>query len=291
MSSAPQATPLAPTAPPVGELPAFDPVPRQRIRHDGWTEQRQRGFIEALADTGSVKDACRAVGMTTVGAYALRRQPGAESFRAAWDAALDCGVRLLEASMMDRAINGVEVPVLSAGKSFGTRRVFNERVALLILQSRMPEKYGMQRARAMSGLDKQRLARLKAQWREELVEEIVEEIYPELRELAEANARAELESEMCEALSMRGVIAGYHAAQACEQQMSPAVRVAYEAYHAAVQAEKAKGAPASGPLWRHGWEITCDREAERLYDPRNPAGLGDEDAEWEEVMDKKGERE
>ena len=34
-------------------LPPFTPVPR-KPRHDGWTPERQRAFIEALADTGSV---------------------------------------------------------------------------------------------------------------------------------------------------------------------------------------------------------------------------------------------
>jgi hypothetical protein len=34
-------------------LPAFTPIPRLCARHDGWTPERQRGFIEALADTGS----------------------------------------------------------------------------------------------------------------------------------------------------------------------------------------------------------------------------------------------
>jgi len=34
-------------------LPAFTPVPRLCERHDGWTPERQSGFIEAPADTGS----------------------------------------------------------------------------------------------------------------------------------------------------------------------------------------------------------------------------------------------
>lgn len=35
-------------------LPAFAPVPRKCNRHDGWTPARQKAFIEAFADTGSV---------------------------------------------------------------------------------------------------------------------------------------------------------------------------------------------------------------------------------------------
>ena len=77
-------------------LPAFDPVPRAKHRSNGWTAQVQRDFIEALAETGSVKAACRRVGRADHGAYMLRRHPQAEAFRAAWDAALDIGMRRIE---------------------------------------------------------------------------------------------------------------------------------------------------------------------------------------------------
>ena len=67
-------------------LPEFTPVPR-KYRHDGWTPERQKAFIEALADTGSVRRRPLAqVNMSNVNAYALRRSPGAEGFRKAWEA-------------------------------------------------------------------------------------------------------------------------------------------------------------------------------------------------------------
>ncbi|MCZ8171731.1 MAG: LysR family transcriptional regulator, partial [Brevundimonas sp.] len=56
---------------PHDQLPAFDPVPRKH-RHDGWTPERQRAFIGALADTGSVSRAARHVNMSPEGAYYLR---------------------------------------------------------------------------------------------------------------------------------------------------------------------------------------------------------------------------
>ena len=46
-----------------------------------------------LAETGSVIGACEAVGMSRKSAYRLRARPGAESFAAAWDAALGLPVR------------------------------------------------------------------------------------------------------------------------------------------------------------------------------------------------------
>ena len=65
----------------------FTPVPL-KARHDGWTPAKQLHFIEQLAATKSVRRACKAVGMSSVTAYALRNKPGAESFAAAWDSAV-----------------------------------------------------------------------------------------------------------------------------------------------------------------------------------------------------------
>ena len=49
----------------------FDPVP-VRARSDGWTPQKQREFIEALADTGVVREAAARGGMTQRSAWRLR---------------------------------------------------------------------------------------------------------------------------------------------------------------------------------------------------------------------------
>jgi hypothetical protein len=68
-------------------VPAFYPVPT-RTRRDGWTVWRQADFLGMLAETGSVIGACEAVGISRKSAYQLRARPGAESFAAAWDAAL-----------------------------------------------------------------------------------------------------------------------------------------------------------------------------------------------------------
>jgi hypothetical protein len=122
-------------------LPAFEPVPRKH-RHDGWTPERQKAFIAALADTGTVSRAARAVNMSPEGAYYLRRQPGAESFRRAWEAALDFGVQRLKDIAYERAIDGQLSPVFVAGKLKGFRRIRNDRLLMFCLRMNARDERG-----------------------------------------------------------------------------------------------------------------------------------------------------
>lgn len=153
---------------PAGELPAFTPVPRKGQRHDGWTPERQRAFIEALADTGSVHAACKAVDMSQPGAYYLRRQPGAEQFRAAWQKALDLGVQRIEDVAMDRALNGVDEPLYSYGKLVGTRRRYNDRLLMFMLRNRAPDRFaqGKSSLKGLNAIGRQEKRRLKKKWRQ-----------------------------------------------------------------------------------------------------------------------------
>lgn len=150
------------------ELTAFTPVPRQRNRHDGWSPEVQRAFIAALADYGSVRDAARKVGRAPEGAYLLRRHPQGAEFAAAWEAALAHGMRRLEDALMERALNGVEVPVYSYGKLVGARVTYNDRLGMFMLRNRLPDRFAAGGgARALNAVGKMELERQKAQWREE----------------------------------------------------------------------------------------------------------------------------
>ncbi len=122
-------------------VPDFTPVPR-KYRYDGWTPDRQRAFIAALAETGSVKAAAKRINMSSEGAYFLRRQPGADSFRAAWEAALDHGVQRLLDTAIDRALEGVPVPVFYQGEQCGERRAYNDRLLMFILRHHLSGKEG-----------------------------------------------------------------------------------------------------------------------------------------------------
>jgi len=124
-------TPIAAEARP--PLPDFTPVPR-KYRHDGWTPERQKAFIGALADTGSVSRAAAMVNMAQANCYTLRRAAGAESFRRAWAAALDFGVARLKDIAFERAIDGYLVPVFVAGKLMGFRRKHNDALLMFCLR-------------------------------------------------------------------------------------------------------------------------------------------------------------
>jgi hypothetical protein len=70
----------------------FTPVPRHRSGARGWTADAQRAFIHALSRCGVVAAAARSVGCSPRSAYQLRQRPGADSFAAAWDWAIEIGL-------------------------------------------------------------------------------------------------------------------------------------------------------------------------------------------------------
>jgi len=141
-------TPPPPACPRCGFRPEstvsvldFEPVPR-KPRYDGWTPERQRAFIEALAELGSVSAAARRINMSAEGAYYLRRQKGADGFARAWEAALAHGVQRLTDIAMERAIDGVPVPIIHHGEQVGERRIYNDRLMMFMLKHHDPDRYG-----------------------------------------------------------------------------------------------------------------------------------------------------
>lgn len=113
-----------------------NPKPAPRIRHDGLTPARQRSFFETLAATGSVTAAAQACGLSKQALYAHRNRDDCPAFRAAWGVALACAVNRLADAVIERAIEGVEEPVFCKGVQVGTRRRYNDRLALALLASR-----------------------------------------------------------------------------------------------------------------------------------------------------------
>ena len=177
---------------PATTLPDFAPVPRLCARHDGWTPERQVGFIEKLADYGSVRAAANAVGMTPESAYQLRRQPEADGFARAWQAALDLGIARVEDTAMDRALNGMEVPVYAYGKIIGTRTVYNDRLLMFMLRNRASKRFAAHGANGLNAVDRSMLARMKKEWRREWERERAQTSRPDTGHLAALSAKIKL---------------------------------------------------------------------------------------------------
>src|SRR5690606_18655547 len=113
-------------AAPVTAMP-FDGVELEdsRKRLAGWSAERQRLFLENLAETGSVHLASAAARLTARSAYRLRARSPA--FAAAWDTADQLAVGRLSAIAFDRAINGRTEQVWEEGELVAEKRLPSDR--------------------------------------------------------------------------------------------------------------------------------------------------------------------
>ena len=118
----------------------FAPVP-VKPRHDGWTAERQRTFIQCLAETGCVRTAC-AVGIAPRSAYRLREHGKAAGFRAAWDHATSLATARLTSIAFDRAINGSVERIYRNGELVEERRKPSDRLLMWLLSHHNPTSYG-----------------------------------------------------------------------------------------------------------------------------------------------------
>lgn len=120
---------------------AYDWVPvLKKRRKDGWSPDKQRAFIEALADSGSVVTAALRVGMSESSAYRLRRSPGAEAFDRAWSAAIDAASKKLLDAAFERALVGTDEPVFDReGNRVGRRLRQSDRLLMFLLRAYGPD--------------------------------------------------------------------------------------------------------------------------------------------------------
>lgn len=109
------------------------PVVHRRLRFDGWTPERQRGFVEHLAANGCVSHAAQAVGMTKQSAYQIRMRAPNSVFALAWDFAVHFSRKLLLDEATERAIAGREVPVFYRGEEVGKRVAHNDRLMMFLI--------------------------------------------------------------------------------------------------------------------------------------------------------------
>ena len=134
----PDAVCLPVPSPEPGVVP-FKPEPSRKT--GGWSAERQRRFIETLAETGSVHLAAKSAGLSARSAYALRVRSLA--FSTAWDAAQQLAVGRLSALAFDRAIHGRIEQVYHQGELVGEKRVPSERLLMWLLSRLDPKRFAL----------------------------------------------------------------------------------------------------------------------------------------------------
>lgn len=169
----------------------FTAVPRQRqTGRNTITPDRQRAFIKALAQTGSVSLASKVIGNAATSLYALKLRPEAASFAAAWDSAVQMGARQILDILVDHAINGSPEFIYKDGEIVAERRIFNYRMMMWIVTHAMPERFGVTGGLGQHGATSSGLKKLKARWEAEFKERYDADLSIETRAKEEADAIA-----------------------------------------------------------------------------------------------------
>ncbi|MCJ8190238.1 hypothetical protein [Sphingomicrobium aestuariivivum] len=109
---------------------ALLPLPAEP-RHDGWTTVTQVAFLETLAATGIVTEACHVAQMSSSAAYAFRRR--SPLFAAAWEEALGLAREKLADTLLARSLEGQTITYLRDGEQVGEKKLFDSRLGLAIL--------------------------------------------------------------------------------------------------------------------------------------------------------------
>lgn len=113
--------------------PSEAPPPKPyRVRHDGWTVERQNKFIDVLGRTGCVRDAARMAGISWNSAYKFRERDA--NFDERWQSALRRAKTPLGEVAWKRAVEGEKQDVWYHGKVVGQRVKHANDVLRLLIQ-------------------------------------------------------------------------------------------------------------------------------------------------------------
>jgi hypothetical protein len=115
------------------DVPDFLPWFPKRRTTNGWSPDRQRGFLAALQACGSVRQAAAAVGKSARSAWQLRDKPGAEHFAVVWDEMARDGRSTVAQANFARAMHGELQPIYRGGRYRGIRLAYPDRIALGVL--------------------------------------------------------------------------------------------------------------------------------------------------------------
>lgn len=108
-------------------------------RPDTCTTEKIEAFVEALCETGMVRKACEAAGISRRTAFYWRTTRA--DFCLAWDEALKVAVTKLEDEALRRAQEGTEKPVYQNGALVGTVTEYSDTLTIFLLKAMDPNKY------------------------------------------------------------------------------------------------------------------------------------------------------
>ncbi len=117
----------------VPATPASGDASDKAPRRDSWSLDTQAAFLRALSATHSVAEAARSVGRSRQSAYRLRSRLKGQPFDLAWEVAFHHSYDVLAHAALERALNGIEVPVFYKGELVHTYRRFDERLTVALL--------------------------------------------------------------------------------------------------------------------------------------------------------------
>ncbi len=106
---------------------------RYTQRSDGWTPDRQRGFLERIAEGATVDEASASVGLSPGAAYTLRRRAAGAAFALGWDAAKLVARPIVAETLFLRAIAGQTERVTRPDGEVIERHRYDNRLAMSLL--------------------------------------------------------------------------------------------------------------------------------------------------------------
>ena len=107
--------------------------PGRAVRHDGWTPEAIRTFLETLAASACVRTAARAAGRSVQSAYNLRSSTKGRAFHLAWEAALLHARRRLADDILSYAVHGHVRTITRNGKVWQEERRYDAGLAMRML--------------------------------------------------------------------------------------------------------------------------------------------------------------
>jgi hypothetical protein len=110
---------------------AKSPQFRKRAARD-WSKAKAARFLNVLADTCNVSEACRRSRVPMTVAYRRRKMDAA--FRAEWAEKIAIGYQRLEAVLLERAFNGTERVVTKRDGSEERMREYPNHLGLMLLR-------------------------------------------------------------------------------------------------------------------------------------------------------------